>query len=395
MTVRRDLAQGLYRALAEGDAAALAELLEPGFIGRTADGLPLGLGGEYVGARDMQENFWWRLGRHFRAEAQPEEYVDLPDGGLLVRGTYRGAGRASGRKLEAAFTHVLTFAEGRIVGLVQLTDTAAWHAALGEPGLETIDFSIVDGVAHIRLNRPEVRNAINLRLAEEFLVVAQRIESDPAVRAVLISGNGPALTVGGDIGFFQEHLDDDLGALFARMTSPFHAAFAILAGIDAPIVTAAHGSVAGGGLGFVFAADITLAAEGTRFTTAFAGLGLAGDGGGTWHLPRLVGPAVAKRLYLENRPFDAAEARAWGIVSEVLPEQDLLPRATELAARLAQGPTRAYGQMRRLLRESWGHSLADQLRAETEHVLAAGRTTDAREGILAFLEKRPARFEGK
>ena len=396
MIARPEVAQALYRALARGDAHALAGLLDPEFTGRTADGLPLGLGGEYVGPRDMQENFWWRLGRHFRAEAQPEEYVDLPDGRLLVSGTYRGSGRRSGRKLEAAFTHVLTFREDRIVGLVQLTDTAAWFDALGEDQpLETIEYAVEGGVATVLLNRPQERNAINLRLAEEWLVVARRIAADPAVRAVLIAGSGDSLSVGGDINEFAAHVDGDLGLLFERMTTPFHEGFRILSRIDAPIVTAAHGAVAGGGLGFVYTADIVVAADDARFVTAFADLGVSGDGGGTWNLPRLIGPARATRVLLENRPISAAEALDWGLVSELVPASELGAHTRDLASRLATGPTRAVGHLRRLLRDGATNDLATQLHAETDALAQCGRTHDATAAIAAFLAKQRPTFEGR
>lgn len=394
MTDPQQLATRLYAALAKGDAAGLDELLHLDFVGTTTEGLPLGLGGRYEGVAAMRDEFWWRIGRHYRAEAVPESFHPLDDGQLLVVGRYRGEGRASGLPLDAAFEHRLTFREGRISALVQLTDSTAWLSALGSP-LTTLEYSVRSGVAHLRINRPEQRNAIDLAMADELLLVARRIQSDPAVRAVLISGAGPVLSVGGDITYFTEAGLDDLGALFTRMISPMHEAFRILSSIDAPIVTAAHGVAAGGGLGFVYAADITVAAEGTRFVSAFSDLGVSGDGGGTWHLPRLIGAARAARVYLENRPITSDEALEWGLVSEVVPADEVYERALAIAERLAKGPTRAYGHIRALLRDSWSSSLSEQLTAETEHMLVVGRTADALEGVTAFAEKRPANFQGK
>ena len=391
------LARELYRALAAGDRDGLDRLLSDDFVGHAAEGLPLGMGGEHRGREAMQRNLWWKIGEHFKVEARPDEFRVIDDGDLLVSGHYRGIARRSGRALDAEFTHVLRFDhDGRISSLRQLTDTAAWIDALGaDAPLETIDYSVTDGVATICLNRPDQRNAINLRMGEESLVVARRIAADASVRAVLICGNGPALTVGGDIGYFLESPPAEFGNLFARMTTPFHEAFRVLSRIDAPIVTAAHGSVAGGGLGYVYAADIVLAAEGTQFVTAFAGIGLSGDGGGTWHLPRLIGPARAKRAYLENRPITADQALDWGMISEIVPAAELRQRAAALAASLAQGPTRAFGRMRTLLRDTWDNDLSQQLLAETEGIKATGDTVDAANAIASFAAKRTPQFEGR
>jgi 2-(1,2-epoxy-1,2-dihydrophenyl)acetyl-CoA isomerase len=390
-------AQQLYHALATGDRDALASLLHPEFVGHATEGLPLDMGGEHTGPEAMQKDLWWRIGRHYKAEAQAAEFRTLDDGRLFVSGHYRGEGRKSGRRLDAAFIHVIGFStDGRIASLDQLTDSAAWTEALGAHApLETIDYSVVDGVATVCLNRPEVRNAIDMRVGEETLEVARRIADDPTVRAVLICGNGPALSVGGDIDFFLQGRAEQFGALFAQMTTPFHEAFRVLSRIDAPIVTAAHGAVAGGGLGYVYAADLVIAAEGTKFVTAFAALGLSGDGGGTWHLPRLIGARRAAQAYLRNTPIAADEALEWGLVNEIVPAAELRDRATMLATELAHGPTKGFAKMRALLRDSWHNDLSAQLLAETEAVTATGNSSDAADAIAAFAAKRKPHFTGR
>lgn len=389
-------ARRLYQALATGDRESLAVLLHPDFVGHAARGLPLGLGGEYRGPEAMQRELWWRIARHFRIAAHPEEFRVLDDGRLFVRGRYRGHAKVTGNPMDTDFIHLLEFsADGRIVALDQLTDTAEWAEALGDGApLQTIDFSITDGLATICLNRPDRRNAINVQMADETLVVARRIAADPSIRAVLIRGDGPALTVGGDIGCFLESAPGDLGNLLARMTTPFHEAFRILSRIDAPIVTAAHGTVAGGGLGYVYAADIVLAAQGTTFVTAFAGIGLSGDGGGTWHLPRLIGAHRAAQVYLQNRPITATEALDWGLINEIVPADELCARATATAAELAEGPSRAFAQMKALLRQTWSNDLSTQLLAETDGVQATGSTEDAANAIASFSAKRRPTFVG-
>jgi 2-(1,2-epoxy-1,2-dihydrophenyl)acetyl-CoA isomerase len=392
----RDVALRLYAALAAGDADALDEILWPDFVGRAADGLSFAASGEQRGPAAMRENVWWQIGRRFVVTAEPSDFGLLDDGRLFVAGRYVGYARRTKQPLDAAFVHLITVREGRISRLVQLTDTDLWTRALGVAGaMETIDYRVTDGIAHLTLNRPDVRNAIDLRVAEETLAAAKLIAADPTVRAVLITGRGPDLTVGGDIAYFVDSAEPGAyGALFAKMTGPFHEAFRILSEIDAPIVTAARGSIAGGGLGYVFAADLCIAADDARFVTAFAGIGLSGDGGGSWYLPRLVGPRKAMEMYLLNRPVTAAEALAAGMVNELVPDAELDQRALELATRLAHGPTAGYAKMRRLLRESWSRTLSEQLSAETEAVALTGDTKDAAAGIAAFLAKQRPTFGG-
>ena len=390
-------AQQLYRALAAGDRAALSELLHPESVGHATDGLPLGMGGRHDGPEAMQRDLWWMIGRHYKAEAEPEEFRLLDDDRLFVAGHYRGEGRASGRRLDAAFIHLIAFADdGRIGSLHQLTDSAAWVQALGGGAdLQTIEYTVTDAVATVCLNRPDVRNAIDMQMAEETLDVARRIATDDSIRAVLICGNGPALTVGGDIDYFLAHSGERFGALFAQMTTPFHEAFRVLSRIDAPIVTAAHGAVAGGGLGYVYAADLVIAAEDTKFVTAFAALGLSGDGGGTWHLPRLIGPRRAAEAYLRNRPIDAREALQWGLINEIVPAEKLRSRAETVARELADGPTRGFARMRALLRDSSRNDLSTQLQAETEAIGYTGDTMDAARAINDFPAKHRAEFTGR
>ena len=390
-------AQQLYQALAAADRDALSMLLHPDFVGEVTDGLPLEMGGRHEGPEAMRRDVWWTIGRHYKVEVQPDEFRLLDDGRLFVAGHYRGQGRTSGRHLDAAFIHLIAFAtDGLITSLQQLTDSAAWVQALGEgTARQTIDYSVTDALATVCLNRPAVRNAINMRMVEEILDVAHRIAADDSIRAVLICGNGPALTVGGDIEHFLAGPGEQFGTLFAQMTAPFHEAFRILSRIDAPIVTAAHGAVAGGGLGYVYAADLVIAAEGTKFVTAFAALGLSGDGGGTWHLPRLIGPRRAAEAYLRNRPIEAAEALQWGLINEIVPAAELRSRAEAVARELASGPTRGFARMRALLRDTWRNDLPTQLQAETEALRDTGDTEDAAKAINDFAAKRRPEFDGR
>lgn len=392
----RALVGRLYEALPTGDRAAIAALISADFVGRVTPGLPFGIGGVHHGADAMIDEVWFAIGARWRVKAVPEHWSRLDDGRILVQGVYRGTGRRSGATVEAWFTHVWTVRDSRVAGVDQTTDSAAFLAALdrAEKPLETMALSVVDEVATVRLARPDARNAIDQRVADELLEAALRINADPSVRAVLIVGDGPDLTVGGDIAYFTDHAGGDLGGLLRQMTTPFHLAFQVLAQLDAPIVTVAQGAVAGGGIGLAYAADVVIAAEDARFVTAFGAIGLSGDGGGTWHLPRRIGTARATWAYLANEPITAAEALAGGLVTEVVPALDARDRGIAVARRLATGPTRAYAQMRALLRDSWSRGLADQLHAETAALVATGRTKDAQGAVSAFLAKQRPTFEG-
>ncbi|GAB3075113.1 enoyl-CoA hydratase-related protein [Nocardioides zeae] len=381
-----------YGALAAGDRDALDVVLAEDFSGRFATGMPLGIGGREHDRTSMREHGWWTIGRHFAVTPEPADIVVGSGGRVAVTGTYRGSARRGG-PVEAAYVHVLQVEGGRIRRLEQVTDTAAWRDALGSP-LATIDLEVADGVAVVRLDRPEVRNAIDLRLAQEWLVVVERIVADPAVRAVLVCGAGSDLTVGGDIAYFGGVAAEDLPDLLARMVTPFHEGFSRLARHGVPVVTAAQGSTAGGGLGFVYAADVVLAAPDARFVTAFGALGLSGDGGSSWHLPRRIGALRAAQVLLENRPISAEEGLAWGLVSEIVPADRLQDVALERARRLAAGPTRAHASMRALLRDAWTRSQSDHLREEIDQLRLTAATRDAQGAIAAFRLKQRPTFEG-
>lgn len=394
----RKLATELYRALAEGDRRSLDGLLHSEFEGRTTAGLPGALGGSYHGPAAMRREFWGRVGKDFVARAEPTEFAMLDDGRLLVTGRYLGAAR-SGGELDAEFVHILSFADGRISALVQLTDSQLWSEALADGGNEgkfrSLEFSITDGVGVLRLNRPDARNAINQTIADGLYEVARRCADATELRVLLIAGNGPAFTVGGDISVFGRTAPDDLPSVLRQMTIPYHDALRTFNNLDVPIVAAVHGSVAGGGLGLLYCADIALAAEGTKFATGFAALGLSGDGGNSWFLPRMVGPRRAAELYFEGRVLDAHEAAEWGLVTRVVRGDQLEAAATATAHRLAQGPTRAYGEIRKLLHDSWSTTLSEHLAAETTALVRTGATVDAANAIQSFLGRSTPTFEGR
>ena len=387
-----DLARALYAALAGGDREQLDALLHPHFTGRTAEGMPFGIGGNHDSPTAMRRNGWGAIARHFEARAEPEAFIDLTDGRLLVTGRYRGRGKQGGAALDAAFAHLIAFDQGRIKSLDQFTDTARWHDAAGP--LRTVLLDFEGGVATLRLNRPDKGNAIDERMAADLAEAATQIAERPDVRAVLITGNGPNFTVGGDLGLFAGTARDQLPNRLRRMIDSYHLAIERLTSIDAPVVAAVRGGAGGGGLGLMYVADIVVAAEDARFALGYGALGLTADGGNTWFLPRMVGMRRAQELFLLNRRLTAQEALAFGLVSRLAPDGQVEGEAATLVAKLAAGPTRAFGAVRRMLRQSFETGLSDQLYAERETIVIASSTDDAQEGIAAFVAKRRAHFRG-
>jgi 2-(1,2-epoxy-1,2-dihydrophenyl)acetyl-CoA isomerase len=387
-----DLARALYAALAAGDRAQLDVLLHPEFTGHIAKGMPFGTGGDHDGPAAMRRNGWGAIARHFEARAEPERFLDLADGRLLVTGRYRGRGKQGGAALDAAFAHLIGIDQGRIKSLEQFTDTARWHDAAGL--LRTVLLSFEAGVATLRLNRPDKGNAIDERMAADLAEAATQIAERSDVRAVLIAGNGPNFTVGGDLGLFAGTAREQLPNRLRRMIDSYHLAIERLTSIDAPVVAAVRGGAGGGGLGLLYVADIVVAADDARFALGYGALGLTADGGNTWFLPRMVGMRRAQELFLLNRRLTAQEALEFGLVSRLAPSDAVEGEAVALAAKLAAGPTRAFGAARRMLRQSFETGLSDQLDAEKESIIAASGTDDAREGIAAFAAKRQPQFRG-
>ena len=258
---------------------------------------------------------------------------------------------------------------------------------------ETIILEVRENVAHLTLNRPESANALNEALARDLLHASLQCNSDPAVRAVLITGAGRFFCAGGDLKGFHAQ-GEKLPYHLKEVTTYLHGAVSRFSRGDAPLVAAVNGAAAGAGISLACACDIVIAAESAPFTMAYTKAGLTPDGSSTYFLPRKVGLARALELTLTNRVLSAAEAQEWGIVTRVVPDADLLSEATALAEGLAQGPTVAFGAARRLLHSGLVETLETQMELETQAIARMSVTDDGREGIEAFLEKRRPTFQG-
>ncbi|MEB2284944.1 MAG: enoyl-CoA hydratase [Polyangiaceae bacterium UTPRO1] len=251
-----------------------------------------------------------------------------------------------------------------------------------------------DGVAILTLNRPSAANSIDLPLARELMLAAIACDDDPEVRAVVLTGAGKMFCAGGDLRSFS-----GAGAAVAshlkELTSYLHAAISRLVRMDAPVIAAVNGMAAGAGFSLAAAADLVIAADTAGFVMAYTQAGLVPDGSSTFFLPRRIGDRRARELMLTNRRLSAAEALEWGLVNRVVPAERLLPEATALATTLAAGPTRALGAVKALLNESFEHGLEAQMELEARAIAAAAGTSDGREGVRAFLEKRKPEFTGR
>jgi 2-(1,2-epoxy-1,2-dihydrophenyl)acetyl-CoA isomerase len=254
-------------------------------------------------------------------------------------------------------------------------------------------FEVRDNVARVTLNRPQAGNAVHLEMVQELAAASLECESNRSVRAVLLSGAGNSFCVGGDVKAFAAQ--KDLPRYLREVTAHLHLAVSRFARLEAPVIAAVQGSAAGGGFSLAISCDLVLAAESATFLMAYSKIGMAPDGGSTYFLPRLVGFKRAMELALTNRVLSAHEACEWGIVTEVVPTDELAARAEELARSLAQGATGAFGSAKRLLHSGWNQSLETQMELESRAIAEAGGTADGKEGIMAFVEKRKAKFAGR
>jgi 2-(1,2-epoxy-1,2-dihydrophenyl)acetyl-CoA isomerase len=254
-------------------------------------------------------------------------------------------------------------------------------------------FEVQDGVGLIRLNRPDDGNLITLEMARELLDVASRCDDDPEVRAVVLTGSGKMFSAGGDLKAFAAQ-GEKVSSYLQQVTLSLHAAISRFNWMDAPVVGAINGTAAGGGFSLALATDLVIAGESAKFTMAYTKVGLTPDGSSSYFLARLVGLRRAKEMALLNPVLSARQALEWGLINRVVPDEQVVPAALELAKQLAHGPTLAFGEAKRLILSGATESLESQMERESRAIAAMAGSADGREGIAAFLGKRRPQFTG-
>lgn len=256
----------------------------------------------------------------------------------------------------------------------------------------TLLYEVGDGVATITLNRPDVRNAFNDEMSKELRDALKSAERDAAVRCLLITGSGKGFCAGQDLAAFRSRSDDS--SIRAHLQHTFNPMMSKIASLEKPVIAAVNGVAAGAGLGLALSCDFRYAAEGARFLMAFIGIGLAPDSGTAYFLPRLLGLGRALEMAYTNEIIDAPTALSLGLVNKVVPDDQLISESLEVAKRLAQAPTKGIGLTKRAMRYALNATLDETLDYEAYLQEIAGRTSDHREGVAAFVDKRKPNFSG-
>ena len=260
---------------------------------------------------------------------------------------------------------------------------------------KTINFKIENGIAFIELNRPKQYNALNQAMADDLFKVSLECDDNPNVRSVLLTGEGDkAFCAGGDLHSFYEY-GNKMSSHLKEVTTILHGAISRFSRMNAPLVLAVNGVAAGAGFSFVGFADIVIASHNASFVSAYSKAGLTPDGSSTYFLPRIIGSRRYMELVLTNRILSAKEALEWGLVNSVVDLKNLQSEAIKLAEQLAKGPSRAFGKLKNLVHNSFLDSLEGQMEFEARMIAESSKTTDGKNGVDAFVNKKNVIFKGE
>lgn len=255
---------------------------------------------------------------------------------------------------------------------------------------ETLEYEIADGVVTVTLNRPDNLNSMNALMRRELVAAFRQAPEDG--RAMVLTGNGRGFCAGQDLGDVTSFDELDLERTLREEYDPILKA---LRECPIPVIAAINGPAAGAGANLALGADIVVAARSASFLEAFARIGLIPDAGGTYLLPRLVGRARALGMSLLAEPLTADKAAEWGLIWEVVEDDQLAEHVAKMARKLANGPTAAYRLIKEALAASPANDIETQLALEASLQGEAGQTRDFKEGVMAFLEKRKPSYEGR
>lgn len=259
--------------------------------------------------------------------------------------------------------------------------------------LVVTEFDQHTGIAKLILNRPDVLNAVDVKLANAFLEAVRGLTHLDGLRCIVLTGVGRAFMAGGDVLSFGGCPKEYARSVNALLDA-LHPAILALRALDAPVVAGVRGVAAGAGLSFALMADLVIAEKKAKFLMAYDRIGAAPDCGGSWFLPYKVGAGRASELMLLGRTLSAEEGLSWGMVTSVVSAESFDISLYDMASTVAQGPTRAFGAYRRLVDMAAGRSLAEHLEVEREVFIEMTRTQDFSEGVTAFQSKRIPRFGG-
>ncbi len=259
---------------------------------------------------------------------------------------------------------------------------------------ETVDLTKDGPAARILLNRPDALNAWNEQFGRDLLDAVSTVAADESTRAVLITGAGRGFSSGADLKEQRGGDEGGLPDLSARLKEIYHPVITALREMPKPVVAAVNGPAVGIGCSLALAADLIVAADSAYFLLAFVNIGLVPDGGSTAFLPARVGYARAAEMAMLGERVPADQALDWGLINQVVADDELEPVSTALLERLANGPTRSYAGAKHLLNRRMYADLAGQLDAEAEAQRDQGHSKDFVEGVIAFVEKRPPNFTG-
>jgi 2-(1,2-epoxy-1,2-dihydrophenyl)acetyl-CoA isomerase len=256
-------------------------------------------------------------------------------------------------------------------------------------------YEVADGVATITLNRPDKLNSFTASMLVELAGRLDEAAADDGVRCVLLTGAGRGFCAGQDLGDRAVMAGDEPPDLGESLENRYNPIVRRLRSIPKPVVVAVNGVAAGAGANLALAGDLVIAARSAKFIQSFSRIGLLPDSGGTYALPRAVGMARAMGLALLAEPLSAETAVEWGLIWSVVDDEELATTAGDLARTLAAGPTAGYAKIKEAMNASLGSTLDEQLDLERDLQREAGRSADYAEGVSAFFDKRPPRFEGR